>query len=374
MYWIIIVAILVVVVITAMIIALPSIIKGKINKALRTQKKFSGEVNRVKVALMRGHVTLYDLNIHKPFAAGDDLLVDLHAPMLTCTFKWRSLLRKQLDLNINVDQPQIEIKNHSEPRPDVEIPAEPKVISLRVPLMAMRPFTVNARISNATVKFMKTGEFDFGMDVTELDVLIDQFSNRETSQPCAVAVTATVFEGNAQIKSTLHPLAEALRVDTDLKIRSINMVLLNNLFRKFAKIDLSRGTLEVYSEITIKDNMFSGYITPVLKDLDFSGAEDRNDTIVRRIWEKIVATGVKLLQNNKEDQLASRIPISGRLDDPKINISAMIVGILKNAFIKPLRPTLENVFDVPGFLSVARKKSRSFFQKLFGTRTESSVS
>jgi hypothetical protein len=374
MDWIIIVAIFLVVVITAAIIALPSIIKAKINKALLAQRNFSGMVERVNVALFKGEVTLHNLAVHKPSTSADNLLVELHVPMITCAFKWRSLLRKQPDLNIEVIQPNVDIKIHSEPKPEEEIPGEPKVISLRAPLISMMPFSVNARISDGTVKFLRTGEFDFEMVVNDLDILIDQFSNREIAQPCAIAVTASLLDGNAQIKSTLHPLADALRLDADLKIRSVNMVLLNDVFRKFAKIDLSHGTLEVYSEITIKDNMFNGYITPVLKDLDFSGAEDRNDTFFRRVWEKIVAAGVKLLQNNKEDQLASRIPISGRLDDPKINMAAVIGGILKNAFIKPLRPSLENVFDIPGFINVARKKSRSFFQKLFGTPHQSSVS
>jgi hypothetical protein len=153
-----------------------------------------------------------------------------------------------------------------------------------------------------------------------------------------------------------------------VEIRSINMVLLNDLFRKFAKIDLNRGTLDVDFQISINDNMFKGHITPILKDLDFIGAEDRNDNIFRRIWERIVAAGVQLLQNNKEDQLASRIPIEGRLDDPKINIAAMIGEILKNAFFKPLRPSLENVIDVPGFINVARKKSKTFFQSFFGAQ------
>jgi hypothetical protein len=367
MEWIIITAISVGVLIIGTLIALPSIIKAKINKALQTPK-YSGEVRRVQVWLVKGKITIHELIFHKPQSVDDNFRIDLQAPHIICTFRWGHLLRRKLDLTIIIEKPLIEITNLSATKPEGEDTNKVTTLSLKDPLSSMMPFTVDAKLYNGTVKFVKTGDLDFVTEISGLQVSVDQFNNQEATQPCSINITGSVYEGSVVINSMLYPMASALQLNADLEIRSINMVLLNDLFRKFAKIDLNRGTLDVDSQISINDNMFKGHITPILKNLDFIGAEDRNDNIFRRIWERIVAAGVQLLQNNKEDQLASRIPIEGRLDDPKIDIAAMIGEILKNAFFKPLRPSLENVIDVPGFINVARKKSKTFFQSFFGAQ------
>jgi hypothetical protein len=367
MEWIIITAISVGVLIIGTLIALPSIIKAKINKALQTPK-YSGEVRRVQVWLVKGKITIHELIFHKPQSVDDNFRIDLQAPHIICTFRWGHLLRRKLDLTIIIEKPLIEITKLSATKPEGEDTNKVTTLSLKDPLSSMMPFTVDAKLYNGTVKFVKTGDLDFVTEISGLQVSVDQFNNQEATQPCSINITGSVYEGSVVINSMLYPMASALQLNADLEIRSINMVLLNDLFRKFAKIDLNRGTLDVDSQISINDNMFKGHITPILKDLDFIGAEDRNDNIFRRIWERIVAAGVQLLQNNKEDQLASRIPIEGRLDDPKIDIAAMIGEILKNAFFKPLRPSLENVIDVPGFINVARKKSKTFFQSFFGAQ------
>jgi hypothetical protein len=367
MEWIIITAISVGVLIIGLLIALPSILKAQINKALQTQSKYSGKVSRVQLWLIKGKITIHQLIFHKPDSAEDNLRIDLQAPHIICMFRWRQLLRRKLDLTIIVEKPLVEVTSLNSAIPEGENTTSTTMLSLKGPLSSMMPFTVDIKIYNGSVKFVKTGDPGFLTEVTGLQVSVDQFNNMEVTQPCSINMTGTLYEGSAVINSMLYPMASALQLNADLEIRSINLVLLNDLFRKFAKIDLNRGTLDVDSQISINDNMFKGHITPILKDLDFIGAEDRNDNIFRRIWERIVAAGVQLLQNNKEDQLASRIPIEGRLDDPKINIAAMIGEILKNAFFKPLRPSLENVIDVPGFINVARKKSKTFFQTLFGT-------
>jgi hypothetical protein len=366
MEWIIITAISLGVLVIGLLIALPSIIKAQINKALQTQPEYSGKVSRVQVRLIQGKITIHELIFHKPQSVDNNLRIDLQAPHIMCTFRWRQLLSRRLDLTLIVENPLIGITSLSSTKPERDT-NKAVTLSLKEPLSSMMPFTVDAKIYNGTVKFVKSGDPDFVTEITGLEVSVDQFNNQKATQPCSINITGILYEGKAVINSMLYPMASALQLNADLEIRSINLVLLNDLFRKFAKIDLNKGTLDVDSQISINDNMFKGHITPILKDLDFIGAEDRNDNIFRRIWERIVAAGVQLLQNNREDQLASRIPIEGRLDDPKINIPAMIGEILKNAFFKPLRPSLENVIDVPGFMNVARKKSRTFFENFFGT-------
>jgi hypothetical protein len=108
MEWIIITAISVGVLIIGTLIALPSIIKAKINKALQTPK-YSGEVRRVQVWLVKGKITIHELIFHKPQSVDDNFRIDLQAPHIICTFRWGHLLRRKLDLTIIIEKPLIEI-------------------------------------------------------------------------------------------------------------------------------------------------------------------------------------------------------------------------------------------------------------------------
>lgn len=55
-----------------------------------------------------------------------------------------------------------------------------------------------------------------------------------------------------------------------------------------------------------------------------------------------VAQGVTcLFKNHSKDQFATRISISGRIDDKKLGTFDAIVGVLHNAFVKPHSPTLK---------------------------------
>jgi len=48
-----------------------------------------------------------------------------------------------------------------------------------------------------------------------------------------------------------------------------------------------------------------------------------------------------VLQNRPRDEVATRIEISGRLDDPNASIVDTIVGLVQNAFFKAILPGFE---------------------------------
>jgi len=45
-----------------------------------------------------------------------------------------------------------------------------------------------------------------------------------------------------------------------------------------------------------------------------------------------------VLQNRPRDEVATRVEISGRLDNPNTSLVATIVGLVENAFFKAILP------------------------------------
>ena len=61
-----------------------------------------------------------------------------------------------------------------------------------------------------------------------------------------------------------------------------------------------------------------------------------------------VAEGVtKLFKNQAKDQFATRVTISGNIDQKNVSAMEAIVGILRNAFVEAYKPNLERLTGRP---------------------------
>jgi hypothetical protein len=71
----------------------------------------------------------------------------------------------------------------------------------------------------------------------------------ELSETCTVAMTGSLYDGYAEINPTLIPLAPTLSMDFKVEVKSLNLVLLNDLLNTYAKADLSKETLNLFAEV-----------------------------------------------------------------------------------------------------------------------------
>src|SRR4029078_12599315 len=117
---------------------------------------------------------------------------------------------------------------------------------------------------------------------------------------------------------------------------------LNEFFKAYGKFDVNKGTFGLYSEMAAKDNKFTGYVKPIIKDLDVFGPEDKNDGFLHKLWERFVGTMGVVFENQKKDQVATRIPIEGSFAKPDYDLSDAIIEVVVNAFIHALIPAIDN--------------------------------
>src|SRR5690606_23336022 len=95
-----------------------------------------------------------------------------------------------------------------------------------------------------------------------------------------------------------------------------------------------------------KDGNFNGYVKPLLKDVSIIGKEDRTDNVFRKLWEGFVGTVGQVFENIPNDQVATKIPLQGKIEDPKANIWYTIATILQNAFIQAIQPSIDNEINI----------------------------
>ncbi|HQZ42939.1 MAG TPA: DUF748 domain-containing protein, partial [Flavobacteriales bacterium] len=159
---------------------------------------------------------------------------------------------------------------------------------------------------------------------------------------------------------------DQLAFDMDLTVEDIELTQVNDFFQAYADFDVNTGSMSVYTELATQDGAFTGYVKPVIKDLDVLGKEDRKDNFFRKLWEGVVGTAAVILKNQKEKQVATKVPLEGRLDDPQVGSWIAIGRTLRNAFIIALQPILDKEITIGDLNKEVLEKDGGFLKNVFG--------
>jgi len=179
--------------------------------------------------------------------------------------------------------------------------------------------------------------------------------------------TADVYDGTLQINMKLNPLAKDPTFDMNAELKNTNLVKLNEFFEAYAKIDVNRGRFGLYAEAAGKDGRFTGYVKPLIQDLDVLGKEDRKDNILQKAWEGLAGTVGQVFKNQSKDRVATKIPFEGSLKNPDTNTWYAIGQILQNAFIQAIQPSIDNQITIAS-VDTKKEEKKTFLQRIFGKK------
>ena len=136
----------------------------------------------------------------------------------------------------------------------------------------------------------------------------------------------------------------------DVQANDVALVNFENLLDTYAPFDLEAGTLELALEIASDDGYVEGYIKPILKDVTvFSwkgDIEEDNDGFFEGMVEMASAFIAELFENQSKDQIATRIPIEGQLNEPDTALLPAIGAVIKNAFIAAMKGDVEKSIEL----------------------------
>jgi hypothetical protein len=109
---------------------------------------------------------------------------------------------------------------------------------------------------------------------------------------------------------------------------------------------MEKGTFALFSEFTGENGKFNGYIKPLFKDIKVLDLKEDKNKPLRMIWEAGIGLVSMIFKNQREDQVATQIPISGDISDPNVDVWKTVMKALENAFIKALNPKLDGTINM----------------------------
>ncbi len=190
---------------------------------------------------------------------------------------------------------------------------------------------------------------DYRVFVAEVNADLDNFSSRlrELQGGDAVVKVTGRFMGTGRsvIAWTFRPEKPAPDFDLDIQIVKTDMKSFNNVLRAYADVDVHRGDLSFFSELSILEGQVSGYLKPIFRDVEvYDPHEDKEKGWSKQLYESVIGGVVELLKDSTSEQVAADAAVAGPLSTPSVDTWQVLGTLIQNAFFKAIVPGLEREY------------------------------
>lgn len=358
----------IIVLIIALRIALPYILLHYANKALAEVKGYYGHVNDIDVALYRGAYVLDSFYLNKMDSKSDRQTEFMSARTVDLSLEWKALLKGKLVGKLVFDQASLRFTKNVVELKDVARDTS----DFRKLLEGFMPMEVNrCEIQNGSLRYIdNTQSPDIDVAITNLNGTALNLRNVYATQevlPASIDATGDIYGGNMVYSMKLNPLAKQPTFDLNMTLEHTNLVKLNDFFKAYGGFDVNKGEFNMYAEAATKDGKFAGYVKPIIQGLDVVSwkGQDKKDNFFQKIWESVVGGAGELLENQKKDQIATKISFQGTIENPETNVLEVVLIVLQNAFVEALRPSLENQINLSKLAEKIVDKKKGGLKSLF---------
>lgn len=305
---------------------------------------YTGHIDDVDIALLRGAYQINDLRIRKINGKIKEPFV--YIPKTDLSVQWRSLLKGKLVGEVETYKPELNFsfsQNESERQTGQEVDWTVLVKDL-LPIEINRFAVINGRIDLTSL--LTQPKTDLSMHRVNGEIRnIRNVEEKSGSLPSPLWATGDVpgYGGTMRFDANTYLLKPLPDFNYNLRFTDLQMVKLNTLARKYANIDFERGTLSVFSEMAMKDGKLNGYLKPLTKEMKiFKLDENEKRSVGKFLTELLAQGGTALLKNQKRDQVATRIPLSGSVENVETGLWPTLFGVLRNAYIEAFKGEFDN--------------------------------
>ncbi len=332
-------------------LALPHLVVRYINNSFRDLPDYEGRVDSVDLFLIGGRATLKDIELVKRGTGIDIPFASI--PVVDASIDWEALFQGHLVAEVLVESPRITlIAAVEEADEQLEIAEEWLEIAERLMPVRIDKF----RVTDGAVRYLdRTREPEIDIELTALNVNVENLANTENVQEeefASIEVSTMVMHTGAfRMSGKLDPLSVTPKYELDAELEHLDLTALNDFLAAFGNFTVEQGSFSFYLEVATAEGHFNGYIRPFLEDVQVLEGDEIEEGVLQLLWESLVEAVRAILESpGEEDVIAARVPFSGQLEDPDVDVWDSIISLLRNAFIEALSRGLEHsigLADVP---------------------------
>jgi len=340
------IALVVLVLLVAFRLYLPTIVLRYVNKEINTIPDYQGHVNDITMSLWRGAYQIQGIDLNK--LSGKVPVPFFSAKTIDLSVEWAALFHGAIVAKLKFYDSQVNFVSG----PTEETSQKGMDSSWVDVVKKLMPISINrVDVINGEIHYM-----DFHSN-PKVDISISNTVNKDKTLPATIYMSAVCFNtGDLSIDMALDPLNSQPTFEVKEKMKNVQLTSLNSYTEAYLKLKMTGGTFEIYTEIAAKDGAFEGYTKPLFHHIEIEKNIKENKNILHWIIANTAQLITNILSNpSHEKQFATRIPIKGTFKSPTPDTWAAIGGLLRNAFVQALTPTLDSTLHISTADSTAIK-------------------
>jgi len=328
-------------------IYLPTIVLHYVNKEINTIPGYQGHVDNIGISLWRGAYQINGITLNK--LSGEVPVPFFASKKIDLSVEWGALFHGAIVAKIKFFNPVINFVNGP-----TEASSQSGVDSSWIQVVRnLMPLDINrVDIINGEVHYRDFHSSpNINIFISSINAKAANLRNKVDKDkvlPSTISASATCFQtGNLKLDIALDPLNQQPTFELREEMKGVELTALNDFTEAYLKFKITGGTLEVYTEVAAANGAFDGYTKPLFHHIEVETNIKEN----KNIWHWLVANGAQFISNlfsnhSHDQQFATRIPIHGTFKSPKPDNWAAIGGVIKNAFIQALTPTLDSTLHI----------------------------
>ncbi|RDS82773.1 DUF748 domain-containing protein [Dyella monticola] len=330
---------------------LPHWIHHYLDRRIERMGPYHGAMAEVHLHIWRGSYTIENLRIDKIGAPSNEPF--LMAPRTDIAVSYGRLLRGHLRSDVdfyNATVNFIDGKTESERQMG-------KGVNWSNELNILIPAEVNnIRVHNATVTF-RNFISDPRVDLTMSNVnstvtnLAPEESQRGARMATLHATASILGDAPLETQATFDPTNRFGNFHYHIHATGIQLVRVNALARAYTGLDFAAGTGDFTMELNAQNGQLDGYAEPVFKDLKLfswkKDVEQEKKGPIKLLYEAAAQGVVSLLKGPTNDQLVTKVPISGRIGDSQFGEPQAIFNVVHESFVQAYKSQLTHLQPSP---------------------------
>ncbi len=331
-------------------LALPHLVRNFLNEKMADMGDYQGHVEDVDLVWWRGAYRVEGLLIEKKDKRVQAPL--FKAPSIDIAISWNAILRhREIVGEVVFKQPHLNFVDGG----DSGDSQSGEGVDWRDQLDALVPITLNEiRVVDGQLSFRNFSS-DPQVHVYASDIQASLYNLTNTDD--ADGTRTATFEGTgklfnqAPIEATARfdPFTDWEDFEVNLRVTGVPLKQLNDLSRAYGKFDFAGGTGDLVVEVEASNSQLDGYIKPLLRNVDIFDYEqdvaNEDKGFFRGLWEAVVGGGQEVLKNQRKDQFATRVELSGTTKETDVSPFQAFVAILRNAFVEAFTARFERALD-----------------------------
>ncbi len=337
-----------VVVLIVIRLILPSQVKKYVNKTLADLEGYSGSVEDINLALIRGAYVIKELKIVK---TGDSIPVPfVDVKRIDLSIHWKALFNGAIAGEVIFDSPTL---NFAVAGSGEKVKQDGGNADWLEALDDLMPLQINLlTINNGNISYKDfTTKPQVNIFLNNLNVKATNLSNvknKSVKLPSELHADATSLgNGHLNIAAKLNLLKEIPDFDIDLTFEDVDMTALNDFIQAYTKTDVEQGTFNLYAEMAADDAKLDGYVKPVIENLKVAEWTKEEGNFFQKVWESVVGFFAGVFENKQKKQLATKVPIHGDLSKMlDYGVWTAVGNVFKNAFIEAFTKQIEGTVSI----------------------------